>query len=156
MEVYHSSTSVVEHPDVRFSRPYLDFGPGFYITTLLDQAQKYGERFIRRGKKAVLNVYELDEDLSKWKVLRFFNYNDAWLDFVSECRIGKIIGDYDIIMGGIANDKVFRAVDIFFAGDINRDECLRRLLYEKPNNQICIRTQQTIIESLTYKYSRPL
>lgn len=156
MEVYHSSTSVVEHPDVRFSRPYLDFGPGFYITTLLDQAQKYCERFIRRGKKAVLNVYELDEDLSKWKVLRFFNYNDAWLDFVSECRIGKIIGDYDIIMGGIANDKVFRAVDLFFAGDINRDECLRHLLYEKPNNQICIRTQQTIIESLTYKYSRPL
>lgn len=156
MEVYHASPSVVEHPDVQFSRSYLDFGPGFYITTILDQAQKYGERFIRRGKMAILNVYELDEDLSKWKVLRFSNYDDAWLDFVSECRMGKIIGDYDIIMGGIANDKVFRTIDLFFAGDINKDECLRRLLYEKPNNQICIRTQQTVIESLTFKYSCPL
>lgn len=113
MEVYHASPSVVEHPDVQFSRPYLDFGPGFYITTILDQAQRYGERFIRRGKMAILNVYELDEDLSKWKVQKFPNYDDAWLDFVSKCRMGKNIGDYDIIMGGIANDKCFAPLTFF-------------------------------------------
>ena len=37
--------------------------------------------------------------------------------------------------GGIANDKVFRTVDLFFAGDITKEEALRRLLFEIPNNQ---------------------
>lgn len=53
MEVYHASTVVVEHPDTTHSRAFLDFGPGFYVTTLLGQAQKYGERFVRRGKEAM-------------------------------------------------------------------------------------------------------
>ena len=50
MEVYHASTVVVDRPDTTHSRSFLDFGPGFYVTTILDQAQKYGARFSRRGK----------------------------------------------------------------------------------------------------------
>lgn len=37
MEVYHASSVIVEHPDTAHSRAYLDFGPGFYITTLYNQ-----------------------------------------------------------------------------------------------------------------------
>lgn len=29
MKLYHGSTVVIEHPDVMFSRPNLDFGTGF-------------------------------------------------------------------------------------------------------------------------------
>ena len=156
MEVYHTSSVVVEHPDVQFSRPYLDFGAGFYVTTLYEQALKYGDRFILRGKDAVLNTYELYDDLSKWKVKQFVNYDGTWLDFVAECRLGKNVGDYDVVVGGIANDKVFRTVDLYFAGEISKDECLKRLVFEQPNNQICIRDQQVIAESLTFKCSRIL
>lgn len=42
------------------SRKFLDFGQGFYVTTLRDQAVKYAQRFLRRGKSAWLNEYELD------------------------------------------------------------------------------------------------
>ena len=65
-------------------------------------------------------------------------------------------GNYDVIIGGIANDKVFRTVDLYFAGDINKDECLRRLIFEEPNNQICIRSQQVLDECLTFKCSKSL
>lgn len=154
MEVYHASPVAVEHPDTVHSRAYLDFGPGFYVTTLHEQAEKYAARFIRRGKDAILNTYELADDLSRWKVIEFERYNEAWLDFVAECRAGRTAGDYDIIIGGIANDKVFRTVELYFAGDISKEECLRRLVFEEPNNQICIRTQQVLNECLTFKSSQ--
>lgn len=156
MEVYHASTTVVEHPDVAHSRAFLDFGPGFYVTTMIDQAQKYGTRFTRRGKKAILNIYELADNLDQWKVAEFKNYDEAWLDFITECRAGRIVGNYDIVIGGIANDKVFRTVDLYFAGYISKDECLNRLIYEKPNNQICIRSQFALNECITFKYSQCL
>lgn len=156
MEVYHASTVVVDSLDTTHSRDFLDFGPGFYVTTLQDQAVKYGARFINRGKNAILNIYELADDLSKWKVITFKQYDEAWLDFVTECRQGRVVGNYDVIIGGIANDKVFRTIDLYFAGDISKEECLRKLVFEKPNNQICIRSQQVLNECLTFKNSQRL
>ena len=60
------------------------------------------------------------------------------------------------VIGGIANDKVFRTVDLYFAGDISKEECLHRLIFEEPNNQICIRSQQVLIECLTFISSQRL
>lgn len=155
MEVYHASTMVVQHPDTQHSRDYLDFGKGFYLTTLREQAEKYATRFTRRGKTAILNTYELDVP-NTYKSLNFPKYDEAWLDFVTECRAGHMGGDYDIIQGGIANDKVFRTVDLYFSGDISKQECLNRLIYEKPNNQICIRNQGILDKYLTFKSSEQL
>ena len=108
MEVFHASTVQIDTPDIYHSRQYLDFGPGFYVTTMYDQAEKYANRFIRRGKAAFINVYDMDIELSRWNPLTFHKYDEDWLDFVTECRAGHILGDYDIIIGGIADDKVFR------------------------------------------------
>ena len=84
MKVYHASMVRVEHPDVLHSRKFLDFGQGFYVTTLREQAVKYAQRFIRRGKEAWLNVYELDEQLitSSYSLKEFEKYDEEWLDFV--------------------------------------------------------------------------
>ena len=60
MKLYHASTLVVEHPDVVHSRPNLDFGYGFYLTALYDQAVLYAERFTRRGKPAYVSEYDSD------------------------------------------------------------------------------------------------
>lgn len=54
MEVYHASTCIIEKPETLHSRQFLDFGPGFYITTMYDQAEKYAARFVRRGKQAFI------------------------------------------------------------------------------------------------------
>lgn len=156
MKVYHASSVVVEHPDTEHSRSFLDFGSGFYITTLEQQAIEYGQRFLRRGREAWLNVYELNDNLDEWQVLSFDAYDEAWLDFVSECRAGRTQGNWDIVRGGIANDKVFRTLDLYFSGDIGKQDALRRLVYEKPNYQLCFRTQQAIDQCLTYVESRKL
>ena len=156
MKVHHASTVAAESPDTTYSRAFLALAHGFYVTTLQDQAVKYGARFTNRGKDAFLNTYEFADDLSNWQVIEFKRYDEAWLDFVTECRQGRVVGVYDVVIGGIANDKVFRTVDLYFAGDISKEECLRRLIFEEPNNQICIRSQQVLIECLTFISSQRL
>lgn len=150
MKVYHTSSVIVESPDTMHSRSFLDFGSGFYVTTLEKQAIDYAQRFIIRGHNTYINIYEMCDDLCDLKVLSFDSYNEEWLDFVSECRAGRIQGDWDIIRGGIANDKVFRTLDLYFSGDIGKEDALRRLVYERPNYQICFRTQLAIDKCLTY------
>ena len=49
MRLYHSSNVSVERPDTEHSRPYLDFGRGFYLTSLYEQAVKYAQRFKEEG-----------------------------------------------------------------------------------------------------------
>lgn len=54
MIVYHSSYMIIDKPDILHSREALDFGKGFYVTVLHEQAVRYAERFKLRGRKAFL------------------------------------------------------------------------------------------------------
>lgn len=150
MIVYHSSYCIVEQPDVRYSREYLDFGRGFYVTHSREQAVKYAKRFLLRKKKAFLNCYELSDNFVSSSFKVFDEYNEEWLDFVANCRKGACTEKYDIVMGGIADDKVFRTIDLYFAGDLSKDEALKRLKFEHPNNQLCLRNQSVIDQYLKF------
>jgi hypothetical protein len=150
MMLYHSSNVVVEHPDTQHSRQYLDFGRGFYLTTIYDQAVRYAQRFKRRGLSACLNTYELTNNIERWKILSFDSYDKDWLDFVARCREGETVGNYDMIVGGIANDKVIMTLDRYFMGEISQEEALGLLKYEEPNIQYCIRSERMMDECLTY------
>lgn len=66
------------------------------------------------------------------------------VDFVLNCRSGKDTSNYDLVMGGVANDKVFNTVELFFDGLIDKREAIKRLRYEKPNQQICFRTEKAL------------
>lgn len=148
MKLYHSSTVAVSNPDTLHSRDYLDFGKGFYLTSIYDQAVKYAQRFVRRNREAWINSYEFDCDLGRWKLLQFNSYDREWLQFVAKCRAGKDDTDYDIVIGGIANDRVIQTLDRYFLGELSEDETLGFLKYEKPNIQYCIRNQRLLDESL--------
>lgn len=150
MKVYHSSYTVVNRPDVLHSREALDFGKGFYVTLLYEQAIRYAERFKLRFGKAYLNVYELDDKWRTSNIKVFSTYDGEWLDFVAANRQMKSVSFYDAVDGGVANDKIFRTVELYFAGDINKDEALKRLKYESPNHQICIRSQKVIDKYLKF------
>ncbi len=150
--VFHGSYIEVKKPDLTFSRANLDFGKGFYVTTDHEQATRWARRWLRRGHKAIVNSYiysdELIEELNlKFKGFPF--YDNEWLHFVADNRKGIANNDYDIICGGIANDKVFNTLELFFDGLIPESAALDRLKLEKPNSQICIRTQH-LIESLLH------
>lgn len=151
MRLYHSSNLIIEHPDTSHSRKYLDFGRGFYLTSIYEQAVRYAQRFKRRGQSAWLNAYDLFlGEENKWNVLKFDVYDKRWLDFVAQCRDGKDVGEYDLIVGGVANDKVIITLDRYFAGEISQDEALGSLRFEKPNIQYCIRSERMLKECLTF------
>jgi len=156
MKLYQSSNLKVEHPEISYSREFLDFGKGFYLTSLEYQAINYGNRFIRREMEAWLNIYELDFKPEDWKILRFEHYDMDWLTFVTRCRKGEDNSDFDMIIGGIANDKVIRTLDLYFNGDITAEVAIGKLKYEKPNNQYCIRSQRMIEQCLKHEESRKL
>ena len=157
MKLYHSSNMVVQQPDTYHSRKFLDFGCGFYLTSIYDQAVRYAQRFKRRGQQAWLNTYEftLDNE-THWKIIRFEAYDARWLDFVAQCRDGKEVGDYDMVIGGIANDRVILTLDRYFANEISQEEALGLLRFEKPNIQYCIRSERMLQACLTYVESEQI
>lgn len=150
MRLYHSSDQIVEKPDLLHSRDFLDFGKGFYLTSMKKQAISYAERFKRRFGEAWINVYELEEIGAGWKSLVLEAYDKEWLDFVASCRAGTDSSDFDIVSGGIADDKVIRTLDRYFKGEISDDTALGLLIYEKPNIQYCIRSQELLDGKLKY------
>ena len=156
MKLFHASYVAIKHPDTVHSRDYLDFGKGFYVTSIREQATKYAQRFIRRQQSAWINTYNFSFKPSEWKVLELKSYDKEWLDFVSKCRAGRDDTDYDIVIGGIANDKVILTLDRYFEGELSEDETLGLLKFEKPNNQYCIRSQRMIEQCLTHIDSQQL
>ena len=57
--------------------------------------------------------------------LIFEEYNTEWLDFIIKCRNGELIyQDYDVIAGGIADDKVFNTVELYLDQLISKEEAL--------------------------------
>ena len=156
MKLYHSSDVSVPVPDTEHSRDFLDFGKGFYLTSIHEQAVRYAQRFIRRSRDAWLNAYEFEFNPSEWKVMVFDSYNKDWLDFIAKCRSGNDDTDFDLIIGGIANDKVIQTLDRYFDGIISEAEALGLLRIEKPNIQYCIRSQKMLNKCLKHIESKQL
>ena len=145
MILYHGSYIEVSEPNLSYSRNNLDFVKGFYTTTIHDQANTWCEKFKRNNKKGIVSCYTLDaEAYNSLKIKTFSYYNEEWIDFILACRNGKDMSDYDIVEGGIANDKVFNTVELYFSGLIDRSEALNRLRFEKPNWQVCLRTDKAL------------
>ena len=64
--------------------------------------------------------------------------------FNLSCRREQDNSKYDLVIGGVANDKVFNTVELYFDGLIDKNEAIKRLRYEKPNLQICFRTARAL------------
>ena len=81
----------------------------------------------------------------------FEAYNDEGLDFIVSNRLGgEDWRNYDIIEGGIANDKVFDTIEIYMSGMIPKDVAIGRLKNEKIRNQLCIVSQDVVNDCLKY------
>lgn len=145
--VYHGSALEVSKPLVALSRPNLDFGQGFYVTDLREQAERWATRIAtRRMAKPVLSFYEFDLETAKqYRYLKFDFYDKAWLDFIVANRKGKMEWkDYDVIEGGVANDNVIDTVEDYMRGRMSAEAALVELSKHRPNNQFCILNQEII------------
>lgn len=153
---YHGSNVIVEQPLVNIGRKDLDFGPGFYLTPLFEQAYKWAVRIkaIRRSEQVIVNAYELTLPQG-YKIKRFDAYNKDWLDFIVDSRRGKKPwSGFDIVEGGVADDRVIDAVEAYINGYADVEHTLRQLVYHKPNYQICILSQEIVdkyLQFISYK-----
>lgn len=154
VEVYHAGTDKVEVPDCKRGRRNLDFGQGFYVTDIYDQAYKFALVKSRdRRQPALINTYLLNRKaiLEKGKIKIFESYDEEWLEFIVACRSGKgIWKNYDYIEGGVADDRVIDTVNMYLQGFISKDRALHNLRYLKPNNQICILNQDLLEQYLKF------
>lgn len=147
-KVYHGSIVDVVKPLVSLGRPNLDFGQGFYLTDLEDQAKRWAVRIgTRKMEKPVINVYHFDIETVRqnYHYLKFDTYDKSWLDFIVGNRKGKLLWkDYDVIEGGVANDNVIDTVEDYIRGRMSAEAALSELSKHQPNNQICILNQEII------------
>ena len=154
MTVYHGSIVEIRSPDLNHSKRFLDFGPAFYVTTFQEQAEHWALRKHSRALSSsapIVNVYELDDDLSAFSVLRFGGVDEAWLDFVCDCRDGiDVYSSYDAIIGRVADDDVFRTIQSYRQGDITKSRALELLRFARPNDQLALRTERIIAAKLQF------
>ena len=149
VSLFHGSNVTVSEPKIIVSNRNLDFGTGFYTTTNQSQAEQFALRIatLRKEGNAMVNRYTFDEKQAKKQlsVLSFKSPNGQWLDFVSAHRTGMYTGErYDIIIGPVANDDVFRTINIYLAGTITRSETLRRLKIKRLFNQYVFCTEKAL------------
>ena len=130
----------------------LDFGPGFYLTPLREQAERWALRIrtIKNTSHAYLNTYLFHEPDKCIKKV-FSAYDKEWLDFIVASRKGEMPWKgFDIVEGGIANDRVIDAVEAYINGYADVAHTLSKLAYQKPNFQVCILSQDILNANLQY------
>lgn len=153
MIVYHGSLEIVKNPDTLHSFRPLDFGKGFYVTTVKTQSEIWAKRkaVIFEKEKAIINKYDMSEDFFGLNHKDFDEDLDEWIDFVCSCRDGGTDYEkYDVISGKVANDKVFRVVDMYHQGLWDKKRAIKEISSYPNYDQIAFITQKAINRLLKF------
>jgi hypothetical protein len=163
MQVYHGSYTEIFDIDLSKSQANKDFGKGFYVTKFLHHAESWAVNMARRYDKqpfvTEFTFYERAfEEKNRYNILRFDDYNEAWLDFVVLNRDPAFTTNrhhYDLIEGPIADDKVQNRIGDFLDGIITKDEFLNELKYHEKTHQICFCTINSLqlLKKIDTKYA---
>lgn len=152
--VYHGGTDRIENPICKFGRSNLDFGQGFYVTDLLEQAITWGKSIASgRNKNVIINRYKLnrEEILKNYNCKIFKSYDKEWLEFIVGNRTGLNPAiEFDYVEGGVANDRVIDTINLYISGLMDLNTALGELSKHQPNNQICLLNQEIINKHLIF------
>ena len=150
MKVYHGSYVEIIDIDLNVCEVGKDFGRGFYVTKLREQAEFWAKKKgSKKGKNSFVTEFDFNENtcrIMKLNVLRFDDYNDDWLEFVVLNRKNDTeqqAHDFDIVEGPVANDKIATEVDKYIEGLISKEQFLSDLTHN-PSHQICFCTMQSL------------
>lgn len=146
MKVYHGSLNHIKNPNVEKGRKSTDFSKGFYTTANFEQAKRWALNKLRTAGdtyKAIVNVYEIDDNLlnnDAYKTLKFNGPDADWLSFVVDCRRG-IAHQYDMVFGAVANDRIYATITLFESNVIDAETTIAQLKINEFFNQISFHTQ---------------
>ncbi|WP_165248862.1 DUF3990 domain-containing protein [Adlercreutzia sp. ZJ141] len=145
MLLFHGSYLVVREPRIVSGTYAKDFGEGFYLTLLQEQAERWALRKFRNLRRTnpearpIVTVYRFDKSLAlkACSSLLFPQMSDEWLDFIASCR-GGVPHSYAYVEGPMADDKVYNFVESFLAGSIDRDEFWQKARFSYPTHQVML------------------
>lgn len=151
LELFHGSNLPIEQIDLSLCKPYKDFGKGFYLTDILQQALDMAYRRTRVVGSGTPTVtkYLFDEKLlcdGNLKVLSFDAPSKEWAKFIlaNRDRKSKFVHDYDVVIGPIADDGVAFQLQKFKDGGITLNELVKELTYKHLNHQYFFGTEKAI------------
>ena len=158
MILYHGSSVPVREPKLIQSRRRLDFGPGFYLTSDIEQARKWAARkaFIQGKAVGFISVFSVSEsDFQNLKTLCFHKPDEeGWLELVAFSRTSRgpnpYPEDYDVISGPVADDATNRCLADYLDGYLTKQETLNKLKAMKLKDQFVFKTQ-TALNVLHFK-----
>lgn len=135
MILYHGSNINIEKIDLSKSKPFKDFGKGFYLSDNEQQAIEMANfKVSLLNGDPIVSAFDFDyESLLKsdLKKLIFDSYSLDWLEFIIANRGGNKIEEYDFVYGPIADDRVGLQLQKFNDGAIDKKELLNRLKFIK-------------------------
>ena len=152
MILYHGSNVEVTEIDLKRCRPFKDFGQGFYLTSLKEQASDWAFKVTRRSLsgKPVLSIYEFDENISDLNYFVLLEPDSSWAEFVinnrnrefmdSENRLSNHDNKYDVVRGLVAHDDISVILETFLLGILPMSELPHALIYKKLNDQFSFHT----------------
>ena len=148
MVLYHGSNVDVREPHLLKVQRNLDFGKGFYTTSDFEQAKSWARRSCRirgEGQPSVTCYFADDAKLNELNILRFETADRSWLDFVAANRNGQeAVGDYDLIIGPVANDQTFPTILLYLDGIVDAETTIRNLLTQRLKDQYTFRSGKAI------------
>ena len=159
MFLYHGSNTDIKEINLAMCRPYKDFGQGFYLTVMKEQAEKMANRVARiYGGSPILNIYEIDENFIRNTNLDIKNFgtetSEEWARFVKNNRSREYTdfsnpecnfdNKYDIVVGPIADDDMALLFRQFENGMLTFEKMLSGMIYKKTTNQYSFHTQEAI------------
>ena len=139
IRLYHGSNMKIEVPDLVHSKPFKDFGCGFYLSADKQQALDMASQKVNQimAGKAEITEFLFDDTLmtsGQLKVLSYPDYSEEWALFVLANRNKNIehpIHDYDIVYGPIADDGVTYQLRRYEGGVISLSRLVEELKYAK-------------------------
>jgi len=149
MLLYHGSNVAVKEPRLIEQTRGLDFGAGFYLTSREEQAQDFSKTSISRRKTGVptVSIFEYYEIAAKKALgIKVFPEPDAkWLAFVRDNRLKVYAGkQYDLIIGPVANDRVFPTIQALIIGQFTVEAALVALKPYTLFDQYCFATEKSL------------
>lgn len=139
MKLYHGSNMEIDNPNLSQSKPFKDFGQGFYLSPGYEQAQALAEQKTEQLQTGIprVTIFELDENVLNIPTLQvkvFDDYCEEWAEFVFANRDRDRehpTHSYDIVIGPIADDGVTYQLRRFRMGIIPMDKLIEELKYAK-------------------------
>ena len=140
MILYHGSNMKIEQIDLSKCRPYKDFGQGFYLTQIKEQAEQMARRTATiYGGEPIVSEFEFDESaLTELSVKQFDEPNEEWALFILANRSKENQQPthlFDIVIGPVADDTIATLFRNFNDGIIDLPMLVGGLKYKKISSQ---------------------